>query len=153
MNEFQRNIAFKDAIIAGVSTFFVDGIIKYFSLRGKTSIAVSVDSITNTADTVLGSSVVLAIILAVILTIINYLKIKSNKVPFYPNVIWLIIKHTFFTFGVVTALSVLWQRYMGTVYVGVLPAVLIIGLIAGTVSGVINYLTIRSCLVFENEQP
>ncbi|MEJ7736931.1 MAG: hypothetical protein WKF97_05845 [Chitinophagaceae bacterium] len=116
-------------------------------LRGKAPIAISVDSITNNADTVLGSSVVLAITLAIIMTIINYFKIKEKKVPFFANVFWLMIRHGFFTFGVVTALSILWQRYFGTIEVGLVPAILIITLIAGIVSAAINYLTIKRCIL------
>ena len=93
-------------------------------LKGKVPIAISVDSITNTVNTVLGSSVVLAIMLAMIRTVINYIKIKERKVPFFPNAFWLMIRHGFFSFGVVTALSIMWQRYLGTIEVGLIPAVL-----------------------------
>lgn len=149
MNKREKKEVIKDAVVAGISTFIVDGVIQYFMLRNKAPIAISVDSITNNTFTVLGSSVGLAITLAIIMTIINYIKIKEKKVPFFPDVIWLIIKHGFFTFGVVTALSVLWQRYMGTIEVGLIPAVLIIALIAGLVSATINYLTILHCILPE----
>ena len=56
-----------------------------------------------------------------------------------------LIRHGFFTFGVVASLSVLWQRYVGTVEVSLWPALIIIALIAGAVAGVINYLTIEKC--------
>lgn len=147
MNKQEKKEVIKDAAVAGVSTFIVDGVIQFFMLRGKAPIAISVDSITNNADTVLGSSVVLAITLAIIMTVINYFKIKEKKVPFFPNVFWLMIRHGFFTFGVVTALSVLWQRYFGTIEVGLVPAILIIALIAGIVSAAINYLTIKGCIL------
>ncbi len=147
MNNREKNIVIKDVVVAGVSTFFIDGVIQYFVLKERAPIAISVDSITNNTYTVLGSSVGLAIGLAMLLTIINYLKIKEKKVPFFPNVFGLMIKHGFFTFGVVTALSVLWQRYMGTIEIGHIAAVFVIALIAGIVSATINYLTIKRCIL------
>jgi hypothetical protein len=147
-----RQLAIRDALIAGVSTFVVDGVIQFFSLRGKTPIAVSVDSITNNAHTVLGSSVALALLLAVLLTVINYLRIKGPKIDFFPGVLWLIVRHVFFAFGVFTSLSVLWQRLFGTVEIGLLPAVFVIALIAGLVSATVNYLTIKACSLPRTEE-
>lgn len=147
MEKSIQRTAERDALIAGISTFVVDAVIQFFSLRSKAPIPISVDSITNNVHTVLGASVGLGILLAMVLTVINYLKIKQDKVPFFPKVLLLMIKHGFFTFGVLTALSVLWQRYMGTIEIGLLPAVFIIALIAGLVSATINYLTIKECLL------
>ncbi|MEO5585605.1 MAG: hypothetical protein ABIQ75_09130 [Flavobacteriales bacterium] len=144
-----QRTAERDALIAGVSTFVVDAVIQFFTLRSKAPIPISVDSITNNVHTVLGASVGLGIFLAMLMTIINYSKIKGRKVPFFPKVFLLMIKHGFFTFGVLTALSVMWQRYVGTIEIGLLPAVFIIALIAGIVSATINYLTIRGCLLPE----
>lgn len=149
MNRTKKKEVNKDAAIAGISTFIVDGAIQFFMLKGKVPIAISVDSITNTVNTVLGSSVVLAIMLAMIMTVINYIKIKERKVPFFPNAFWLMIRHGFFSFGVVTALSIMWQRYLGTIEVGLIPAVLLIAAIAGIVSATINYLTIKRCILPE----
>ncbi len=147
MDRTNQTILFKGALIAGITTFVADGVIQFFMLRRKAPIAISVDSITNNTDTVLGSSVVLAIALAMIMTIINYIKIKRKKVSFFPSVFFLMIRHGFFTFGVITALSVLWQRYMGTIELSLIPAILLIALIAGIVSGAINYLTIKRCML------
>lgn len=82
-------------------------------------------------------------------TIIGYFNIKVEKVAFYPTIFWLTIKHGFFTFGVVTSLAVLWQNYMGTVEVSLIFALVIIGVIASIVSGVINYLTLNKSVIVE----
>lgn len=147
MQASTKKLALKDALIAGLTTIIIDGIIQFFSLRDEVPIAISVDSITNNEHTVLGSSVALALLLAVLMTLINYFKIKGPKVPFFPNVFWLMIRHGFFTFGVFTSLSVLWQRWFGTIEIGLLPAVFMIALIAGIVSATINYLTIERCVL------
>ncbi|WP_201540727.1 hypothetical protein [Psychrobacter sp. 1044] len=62
------------------------------------------------------------------------------------------IKHGFFTFGVLTSLAVLWQKYAGTVEVSLISALIIIGVIAGIVSGMVNYLTLRECTLSERHK-
>ncbi len=133
----------KGALITGFINAVINGGIQYFFLKGSAYIPISVDSITNDEETVLGTAVVLAITLSMILTLVAYFGIKEEKAPFFPTALWLTVKHGFFTFGVLTSLAVLWQKYMGTVEVPLLTALLIIGIIAGIVSGVINFLTLK----------
>lgn len=140
----------KGAIITGVINAVINGGIQYFFLKDKAEIPISVDSITNDDLTVLGTAVTLAITLSMILTLVAYFGIKGKKKPFFPITLWLTIKHGFFTFGVITSLAVLWQRYMGTVDVSLVSALVIIGVIAGLVSGVINYLTLKESIVSES---
>ncbi|MEO9003738.1 MAG: hypothetical protein ABI288_03330 [Ginsengibacter sp.] len=64
------------------------------------------------------------------MTVINYSKIKERTYLF-ANAFWPMIRSGFFLFGVVTALSDLWQRFLGSIEVGLIPAVLLIALIAG----------------------
>ncbi|HRK54053.1 MAG TPA: hypothetical protein PK185_09060 [Cyclobacteriaceae bacterium] len=145
METKQKKELLKGALITGA----VNSGIQYFLLKDHAPIAISVDSITNTDHTVLGSAVALVITLSMISTIIGYFNIKVEKVAFYPTIFWLTIKHGFFTFGVVTSLAVLWQNYMGTVEVSLIFALVIIGVIASTVSGVINYLTLNKSVIVE----
>lgn len=147
MNTQQKPNLLKGAITTGVINGIINGGIQYFFLKDKDPILISVDSITNNQETVLGASVVLSITLAMILTVVAYFSIKDNKVRFFPTAFWLTIKHGFFTFGVITSLAVLWQRYFGTVEVSLFTALITIGLIAGAVSGIVNYLTIKACII------
>ncbi len=142
----------KGAILTGIINAFINGGIQYFFLKGRNSIAISVDSITNNEETVLGTAVVLAITLSMILTLVAYFGIKENKAPFFPTTLWLTIKHGFFTFGVLTSLAVLWQKYMGTIDVSLISALVIIGLIAGVVSAIVNYLTLKESLLIEEDK-
>lgn len=135
----------KGAVLTGIINAVINGGIQYFFLKGHESIPISVDSITNTTETVLGTAVVLAITLSMILTLVAYFGIKEKKAPFWPTTFWLTVKHGFFTFGVLTSLAVLWQKYMGTVEVSLVSALIIIGVIAGIVSGIVNYLTLKEC--------
>lgn len=137
----------KGATTTGVVNAIVNGVIQYFILRGTAPIPVSVDSISNTEHTVLGAAVALAVTLAMILTAVSYFKIKAERVPFFPTAFLLVLKHGFFTFGVVVAIAVLWQRFVGTIEVSLLPAVIWIGVIAGIISAIVEYLTIEACMV------
>ena len=137
----------KGAITTGIINAFINGGIQYFFLKDLKVIPISVDAITNDIPTVLGEAVSLAISLSILLTVVAYFTIKEKKVKFFPTAFWLAIKHGFFTFGVITSLAVLWQKNMGTIEVSLITALIIIVLIAGLISGVINYLTLKECTI------
>ena len=132
----------KGALLSGVINAVINGAIQYFILRGSGPIPLSVDSIATETHTVLGSSVPLAVSLAMILTAVAHWTTKGVKKPFFPTTLWLVIKHGLFTFGLVVAGAVMWQRIMGTIDVSLGSAVLILGLVAGIVSAIVNYMTI-----------
>ena len=139
------------AFLTGVINALINGGIQYFLLKGNTSIPISVDSITNNVETVLGTAVMLAITLSMILTIVAYFGIKGKKAAFFPTTFLLTLKHGFVTFGILTSLSVLWQKYMGTVEVSLVFGLIIIGVIAGIVSGFVNYFTLKGSIVAEEK--
>lgn len=149
MDAQKKSKLLQGAILTGVINAAINGGIQYFFLKGHETIPISVDAITNTEETVLGTAVVLAITLSIILTLVAYFGIKEEKAPFWPTTFWLTIKHGFFTFGVITSLAVLWQRYMGTVEVSLVSALIIIGVIAGIVSGFVNYLTLKESIILK----
>lgn len=133
----------KGALISGVINGIINGGIKWFSFKKYDQIPISVDSITNDTVTVLGNGVHLAITLAMILTFVAYFSIKKEQRPTWGKLTWMIIKHGFFTFGVITGLAVLWQYNVGTVEVSALAATIIVGVIAGIVAMAVNYLTLE----------
>jgi hypothetical protein len=53
------------------------------------------------------------------------------------------IKLGFFTLGVIITSAVLWQRVLGSILVPLAAAVVILGLLAGIVAAVVNYMTIQ----------
>lgn len=136
----------KGAVLGGVINAVINGAIQYFLMRGSTSIPLTVDSIGTETHTVLGSSVPLAVSLAMILTAVAHWTLKAPKKPFIPTTLWLVVKHGLFAFGTVVAAAVMWQRLVGTVEVGLGTAVLILGIIAGVLSAVVNYMTISAVL-------
>jgi hypothetical protein len=131
------------AAIGGIINGIINGGIQWFTFREYASIPVSVDAITNDEVTVLGSAVHLSLTLAMILTMVAFFSIKKERRPSTSKKLWMTLKHGFFTFGVITAISVLWQYYVGTLAVSALTATVIVGLVAGAVAAIINYLTLK----------
>jgi hypothetical protein len=103
-----------------------------------------VDAISAGTHTVLGSAVPLAVSLAMILTAVAHLTLKSPKKPFLPTTLWLVVKHGLFAFGALVAGAVVWQRVVGTVEVNVATAVIVLGLVAGLVATLVNYQTLSA---------
>jgi hypothetical protein len=133
-------------LISGVINAVINGVIQYFLLSGHERIPLTVDGITNETKTVFGSAVPLAVSLAMILTWVAYLNVKSSKPKFFPGFLWMTVKHGFFALGVVITFAVLWQRIFGSIQVPVVAAVMILGLVAGAVSAIVNYMTIRAAV-------
>lgn len=132
----------KGAILSGVINAVINGAIQAYALWGKGPVPLTVDSIGAGTHTVLASAVPLAVSLAMILTAVAYWTYKGPKKPFVPTTLWLIVKHGLFAFGAVVAAAVLWQRFAGSMEVGVTTAVVLLGIIAGVVSAAVNYLTL-----------
>lgn len=132
----------KGAAITGLANAAINGAIQAFLMAGHGPVALSADAIGTDEHTVLGSAVLLATLLAMLLTAIGHLTLKAPKRPFLPDGLWLVIKHGLFAFGAVVAAAVLWQRVAGTVVVGVPVAVVILALVAGLVAAVVHAMTI-----------
>lgn len=147
MSPASNTTVLRGAAITGLVNAIINGAVQYLLLRGHGPIPLSVDGITNSQQTVLGTAVPLAVSLAMILTAIGYFTLKAPKRAFFPGVLWLIIKHGLFAFGLVVAGAVVWQRAMGSVPVSLSTAVVVLALIAGFVSGIVNAMTLRGCLL------
>ena len=155
MKKINTSLVFSDskilggAVISGITNGLINGAIQWYLLKGRASIPLSVDGITNDEQTVLATAVPLAVSLAMILTVIAYLTLKAPRRRFLPGVLWLTIKHGVFAFGLIVAGAVTWQRLMGTVEVSLGTAVIILGVVAGIVGGLVNYMTIHASLLRE----
>jgi len=137
----------KGAITGGVVNAVINGIINWFQVKGHDSIYVSVDSITNTEHTILGGGVMLATSLAAILTVIAYATFKvSNKPSFFPKGLIITLKNTFFAFGLMVTISIVFQKAFGTITVGPFTSVIITAVIAGFVAALVDYQTKKELL-------
>ena len=152
MDAQKKQQLLKGAVITGIINAIINGGIQYFFLKDNDVVPISVDSITNDTATVLGTAVMLAITLSMILTLVAYFGIKEKKAAFFPTTFLLALKHGFVTFGILTSLSVVWQKYVGTVEVSLVSALIIIGVIAGLVSGFVNYFTLKESVISEEQK-
>lgn len=155
MEKINTSLVFSDskilggAVISGVTNGLINGAIQWYLLKSRASIPLSVDGITNDEQTVLATAVPLAVSLAMVLTVVAYLTLKAPRQRFLPGVLWLTIKHGVFAFGLIVAGAVTWQRLMGAVEVSLGTAVIILGVVAGIVGGLVNYMTIHASLLRE----
>ena len=137
----------KAALFSGTLNAVINGIINWFQVKGKTELYLTVDSISTGGHTVLGGAVILATTLAIILTSIGYFTFKApNKPSYFPRVFLLTIKNAFFTFGILVTISILLQRFAGSISVTPLMAAIIVAIIAGLVAGIIDYMTKKELL-------
>ena len=136
----------KGAALSGIINAVINGAIQWYLLAGQASLPLTVDGITNEEHTVFGAAVPLAVSLAMILTAVAYTTVKAPKPPFYPAFLWMTVKHGFFALGVIITFAVLWQRVFGSILVPLGAAVVILGLIAGLVAAMVNYMTIRAAV-------
>lgn len=134
----------KGALITGAANAVINGAIQAYLMAGKGPVALTADAIGGDEHTVMGAAVMLATLLAMILTAVGHATLKAPKIPFVPGGLWLVFKHGLFAFGAIVALSILWQRLAGTIVVGVPVAVAILALVAGTVAAITHAMTIRS---------
>ena len=139
------------AVTTGISNAVINGGIQWFLLRDQVVIPLSVDGITNDQQTFVGTAVPLAVSSAMILTVVAYLLLKAPKRRFLPDVLRLTVKHGVFAFGLTVSGAVVWQRLMGSVPVSLATAVIVLGVVAGLVGGVIQFMTFRASLLREPE--
>ncbi len=140
----ERKKVMMGALISGVLNAIINGTIQWYLLKDQVELVLTVDGITNDEHTVLGAAVPLAVSLAIILTLVAYTGFKKPRPSFFPTYLGLALKHGFFALGVVITFAVLWQRMLGSVSVSLTTAVIVLGLIAGIVSAIIDYMTITA---------
>lgn len=137
----------KGALAGGVINAIINGAINWFQVKGETELYLTVDNISNTEHTVLGGAVILASSLAAILTMVSYYTLKSpQKPPIYPKALLMILRNTFFAFGLMVTLSIIIQRIAGSIEVSPIASVIIVALVAGIVAALVDYMTKKELL-------
>lgn len=137
-------VLLKGALITGAANAVINGAIQAYLMAGHGPVALTVDAIGGDEHTVMGAAVMLATLLAMILTAVGHATLKAPKIPFFPGGLWLVVKHGVFAFGAVVATAILWQRLAGTVVVDVSVAVFILAVVAGIVAALTHAMTIMT---------
>jgi hypothetical protein len=130
----------KKSMIGAVITGCINAAINAGVFFKHESVPITLDHISNQEVTVFGQGVMLALMLSLISTGVNYLTFskdlrKANEgapfpQPFWPWGVKLAIRNALTAFGAAMVVAVIWQRFIGTVMVPPLAATLIMFVIA-----------------------
>jgi len=142
MNHVHSQKLLSGAVITGIINAVINGIINWFQVKGQAGIKLTTDSISSTEHTVMSGAIILAFTLSVIIASIAYFTVKvEGKPKYFPFAFLVTLRNAFFLFGIFVTMAILWQRFAGTVEVSPLFAACIVGVVAGLVAGVTDYLT------------
>lgn len=136
----------RDALVGAAINAVINAAISGWMVAGTGPQTLSVDSIASTDHTVLGSAVTLAMTLAFILATITFFTFRKKaraqglaapRLLDRPYVFFGLrqaLDVSLSMFGLVVAVAVLWQRFVGTVTVSVPVAAAVAGLVASVAS-------------------
>ena len=128
----------KRSMISAVINGLINAGISAGSFFSQESVPITLDHISNQEVTVFGQGVLLAFMLTLILTGINYLTVAKdmrNKGIAFPHPFWpwgakLAVRNGLTAFGAAMVVAVVWQRFIGPVMVPPLLATLMMFVIA-----------------------
>lgn len=154
-----RQIRVQDSIIPAVINGMVNGAIAKWKFGDQNAIPLTLDLISTRQHTVWGEGVTLAFALGIISTLITgnlfaRRLAKANaplaKRAHRPGLVFLLtiaLGNAMTLFGWFVALAVVWQRLVGTVEVTALCASMLIGLLAGFITLVVERRTKHALLL------
>lgn len=141
-----KRIIRKEALTGAVSSLVINASLGAWNLRGKGPHVLSVDSIAAREPTVFSSAVPMALSLGIIAATMAYFSFRKKAAvldlapprllnrPYFFFGLRQALASAVFMFGAVVAVSVLWQRFFGTVSVETPVAALLSGIVAGLTS-------------------
>jgi hypothetical protein len=110
------------ASLAGAINGAINGWIAWGKFSGTERIALSVDTIASGSGTAFGNAVMLATSLGFILSLVNFAMVRKSTGSAKPG--WAVAafsmaaRNSLFLFGLFVAIGVVWQRAIGTLFVG-----------------------------------
>lgn len=151
-------VRYRDSLVGTAINAVINGVIAWYSFRDSAQVPMTLDLISTQERSVWGQGVTLALSLALILTLVAF-KVFSRHVakshpevaarvqrPLFPTVAGIALHNAMSLFGWFVVLAVLWQRVLGTIYVTPFAAAVLIGLVAGTVTMLVEVRTKRALL-------
>jgi hypothetical protein len=131
----------KGSLITGVANAVINGAIQAYLLQGNDVVPLTDGQWAMSLHSVAGKAVVMASLLAMILTLVGHLQWKGEKRPVWPTIAWLSARHGLLAFVLLAIPSLLWHQLVGSTQVGVGAAVAVLGAIAGLVAGATHAMT------------
>lgn len=148
-----------DALIPGALNAVINGAIAYATaFSGAATVPLTLDLVSSKQHTVWGQGVVLAFALGIILSLITAFSFRKRiaqagpevarrlERPMFPSVLGIALGNGMALFGWFVAIAVLWQRFLGTIEVGPIVAAVLVGLLAGIVTVVVETRTKHALL-------
>jgi hypothetical protein len=130
----------KKSLVGAVINGVINAGISATSFFKQEAVPITLDHISNHEVTVFGQGVLLAFMLTLILTGINYMTVakdmrKTKKEKAFPHPFWpwgakLAFRNGLAAFGAAMVVAVMWQRFVGTIMVPPLVATLMMFAIA-----------------------
>jgi hypothetical protein len=150
----------KASLINSLINGGINAAISWFTFSKHNIIPITLDHISNHEVTVLGQGVLLALLLSLILTGVNFAVFskelrKANdgqrfRHPFWPWGVQLAVRNSLTAFGVAMVVAVLWQRFIGTVLVPPAAATIIMFFVAGGLVFYVSMATMKTMLHAQN---
>lgn len=146
------------SLISGVISSIINGMIAWFALEGKTTLPLTVDSVSSGQKTVFSGAVMTAFILSVIVGTIVFFSFRNTAKkktlgspelidrPFFFFGVRAILFYALFSFGTTALVGLFLQKFLGVIIVSRLEAAILMGVIAGMASLFINSAVMRAVL-------
>lgn len=128
-------------MVTGVANAVINGAIQAYLLQDNDVVPLTEGQWAVSLHGVAGKAVVMASLLAMILTLVGHLQWKGEKRPVWPPVAWLSARHGLLALVLVAIPSLLWHHLGGIIQVSVGGAVAILAAIAGLVAGATHAMT------------
>lgn len=145
MSSSAPGFPWKQAMPAAIINAVINGWISWGQFKASGSVPLTLDSISGGSHTAVGSAVMVATALALILTLVNFAVVHRHRpvdARLQGGVVWRLAISTAFGnafkyFGVAVVAGLLWQRFAGTVAVSPLAATMLVAVVAGVVSALL----------------
>ncbi len=147
---------FKLALTQGCVNGIVSGLKAWFAMRSVDVLPLTLDTISGGRASLMGKSVAAAFAMGLVVTLVTYLNFRKRiakgampglhveRLRFWPGYVLLAAKNALFVFGLLIMTAVMWQYWVGTVFITPAVAVLITVMIAGVETGYTSYSTMLS---------
>jgi hypothetical protein len=160
-SSYGKDVIRKDALVSGAANAVINGIIGWFMFRGQEILPLTVDTISAHEKTVFSTGVMTAFILSIILGMIVFFtfgkKVRSLQLvdpellrllnrPFFFFGVRTILFYSLFAFGTAALVALFLQKFLGTILVSPLVAVILLGAIAGLAAWFINAAVMKALL-------
>lgn len=148
----------KQSLISGMISAIINGIVAWFVFQGRTSLPLTVDSVSSGEKTVFSTGVMTAFTLSLIVgTIVffSFRKIAKKQElslpelldrPFFFFGVRIVLFYALFAFGTTALVGLFLQKFLGIIIVSRLVAAIFIGVIAGMASLFINSAVMKAVL-------